>query len=243
MQVTYIKHSGFAIEWEECIWVFDYYKGRLPEWDKKKPLFIFASHAHEDHFNPEIFNLFSDYEQVNYILSSDIKKKTSGLLLSEDIRNKIATLDVDERLTLPVTGSLKLEVKTLDSTDCGVSFLVKYKERYVFHAGDLNCWVWDDDSKAERNNMISRFKREIDKLEDIPIELAFLPLDPRLGVNYDMGVRYFLDHVKADHIFPMHLWERYDTVRRFRDSLETRQMKERVTDISYPGQRWEFADS
>ncbi len=56
MKITYIEHSGYAIEWESCIWVFDYYRGKIPDWEKTKPLIIFASHAHKDHFAPEIFH-------------------------------------------------------------------------------------------------------------------------------------------------------------------------------------------
>ena len=242
MKVTYIQHSGFAVEWEECVWIFDYYKGAVPKWDKRKPLFVFASHVHEDHFNPEIFNLFSEYEQVSYTLSSDIRRKVIKLSLPDDTAAKIKFLKVDEELNLPVSGELRLEVGTFDSTDCGVSFLVKYKGHYVFHAGDLNCWIWDEDTKADRNNMISRFESEIDKLENIPVDLAFLPLDPRLGDNYDMGIRYFMEHVKCRAIFPMHLWERYDTVKRFRDSLKDEREKEEIIDISCLGQDWEIKD-
>lgn len=50
MKVTYIHHSCFVVEIEDCIFVFDYYKGELPEFDKNKRIFFFVSHSHGDHF-------------------------------------------------------------------------------------------------------------------------------------------------------------------------------------------------
>lgn len=240
MRITYIEHSGFAVEWENCIWVFDYYRGEIPSWDKKKPLVVFSSHVHQDHFVPDIFDMFSEFEDVHYILSSDIRKKVKKLNLEEDLNHRIDYMKPGEELFLTVGDDEELEIWTLDSTDCGVSFMVRYEGKNIFHAGDLNCWVWDEDSKAEKNDMISRYQREINKLIHIPVSYAFLPLDHRLGDNYDLGIRYFMEHVEVSHVFPMHLWGRYSTVIKFRDSLEDEKEKEKVVSVSYTGQQWEF---
>ena len=50
MKVTYLYHSGFAVELEKHIFVFDYMKGKLPDWDGRKEIIFFASHKHPDHF-------------------------------------------------------------------------------------------------------------------------------------------------------------------------------------------------
>ena len=50
MEITYIEHSGVAVETDKKILVFDYYKGQMPEFDNNKSIFCFASHVHEDHF-------------------------------------------------------------------------------------------------------------------------------------------------------------------------------------------------
>ena len=36
MKITYIDHSGFCVECENVVFIFDYYKGELPEFDRKK---------------------------------------------------------------------------------------------------------------------------------------------------------------------------------------------------------------
>ena len=43
IKVTYIGHSGFWVEWPDCIWLFDYYEGKLPDVPPEKPLYIFVS--------------------------------------------------------------------------------------------------------------------------------------------------------------------------------------------------------
>ena len=60
MKITYINHSGFLVETENCYYVFDYYKGEMPRLDKSKEVVDFCSHFHQDHFNPEIFEILDD---------------------------------------------------------------------------------------------------------------------------------------------------------------------------------------
>ena len=36
MKITYINHSGFLLETRDCYYIFDYYKGELPNLDKEK---------------------------------------------------------------------------------------------------------------------------------------------------------------------------------------------------------------
>ena len=40
MKITYINHSGFLIETEDCYYVFDYYKGEMPSLDKSKEVVV-----------------------------------------------------------------------------------------------------------------------------------------------------------------------------------------------------------
>ena len=76
MKITYINHSGFLVETENCYYVFDYYKGEMPRLDKSKEVVVFCSHFHQDHFNPKIFEILDDMG-MNYqaVLAKDISKK------------------------------------------------------------------------------------------------------------------------------------------------------------------------
>ena len=43
MKITYIAHSGFSVELEKQVLLFDYFTGELPVWDKQKTILVFAS--------------------------------------------------------------------------------------------------------------------------------------------------------------------------------------------------------
>ena len=55
MKVTFIYHSSYFVELDHCCLLFDYYQGDIPQ--VGKPLYVFASHSHPDHFSPAIFQL------------------------------------------------------------------------------------------------------------------------------------------------------------------------------------------
>ena len=57
LKITFIYHSGFAVETLDCTLLFDYYRGDIPEFAAEKPLYVFSSHQHADHFNFQIFDL------------------------------------------------------------------------------------------------------------------------------------------------------------------------------------------
>ena len=46
MQVTYIYNSGFLVELDKHILLFDYYQGTIPPLNQNKPLYVFVSHFH-----------------------------------------------------------------------------------------------------------------------------------------------------------------------------------------------------
>ena len=55
MKITYIHHSAFLVETESAYLLFDYFQGKLPEFSEEKPLYVFASHRHPDHFSKITF--------------------------------------------------------------------------------------------------------------------------------------------------------------------------------------------
>ena len=50
MKITYIHHSSFMAELDHAVLLFDYFEGNIPETDREKPLFVFASTAMETIF-------------------------------------------------------------------------------------------------------------------------------------------------------------------------------------------------
>lgn len=206
MQVTYIDHSGFLVESEACYYIFDYYKGELPTLDKGKEVIVFCSHFHQDHFNPQIFEILNDMG-MNYqaVLAKDINKRRypAGVKITTAYHDKTYILD---------NGT---QVSTLLSTDSGVAFIVKAKSGTIYHAGDLNDWYWEGEPDADNRQMTSRYRAEIDKLQGIHFDVAFVPLDPRQEDHYADGMIYFLENVECEAVFPMHYWDEPKVIDRF----------------------------
>ena len=62
MKITYIHHSSFLIELETMTLLFDYTEGVLPEIRRDKPLLVFASHRHGDHYSEKVLDLIREYK-------------------------------------------------------------------------------------------------------------------------------------------------------------------------------------
>lgn len=207
MNIYYIYHSGFVVEGKNQILIFDYYK--VPEnkeqyrevflakyiRQKEKQVFVFSSHSHVDHFNPEILSWAQINPNIWYILSSDISTKF--------IKNEVVFW-VKEGDKLEI-GDMNLSV--YGSTDLGVSFLLTVEEKVIFHAGDFHLWHWEDDTLAEEKAMRDEYFRILDQMaEDVnfTIDFAFLPVDPRLGKNTMEGLEEFLKALDVMLVIPMH---------------------------------------
>lgn len=245
MEITYIGHSGFFIEWEHCCWLFDYYKGEIPEINPGKELIVFVSHQHGDRYNPEIFSLSTKYNKVQYVLSSDINSKK--------INYKGMEVTGTGKANVPLTsvkpyGAYELydlngeiiQLKTLKSTDCGVAFLLQYQGKTIYHAGDLNLWVWKEESKQYNNNMTARFNKEMEKLKDTRVDIAFAPLDPRQEEYYYLGLKGLLDTARIQYVFPMHFWEKPGIIQQFKTERAMDLKKTVIMDINHEGQKWKL---
>ncbi|NCB42324.1 MAG: MBL fold metallo-hydrolase [Clostridia bacterium] len=241
MDITYIHHSGFLIEWDTSYWLFDYYKGDLPEMDSKKKLIIFASHKHTDHFNPEIFKLNEQFYDVEYVLSSDIKLRKEFFHKTDAADkqlDKIVFVKPSNQYDIEDGQGSTILLKTLQSTDCGVAFLLQYKGKIIYHAGDLNLWTWKEESPKYNENMTARFNKEMIMLKDIAIDVAFAPLDPRQEEWYYLGMDRLLNTAKVRYIFPMHFWDNPAIIQQFKRERAMNLNCAIVMDVSRDGQKW-----
>ncbi|MFR2561427.1 MAG: MBL fold metallo-hydrolase [Anaeromassilibacillus sp.] len=192
VSIRYLYHSGFAVETASHLFIFDYYldtpRGCGPDQGVVSPsmlqgrdVVVFVSHSHGDHYNPAIFQWRKGNPQIRYILADEIATK-------EDV------LSVKAGKTYPLGG---LEVRTLDSTDLGVAFLVKADGLCLYHAGDLNWWHWNDEPEEANRAMARRYQQQIDSLKGESIDIAFIPVDPRQEENALLGLDYFMKQVGA----------------------------------------------
>ena len=208
MKITYIHHSCFLVETENCYYLFDYEKGCVPKMDITKPIFVLSSHSHHDHYNPEIFLLLDDLgmQNIHAILSDDIEIPTIVNVLQVS-PGKEYGLSLGQKLT------------TFQSTDLGVAFLIEDHEKFIYHAGDLNDWVWEDESDFYNKQMTKDYRKQInllsEELNQRKLDVAFVVLDPRQNKDYDRGICYFLENIPVKEVYPMHYWENPDIIEAF----------------------------
>lgn len=227
MKVTYISHSGFLIEMERANFLFDYFKGEIPKMEREKPLYIFSSHSHHDHFNSAIFDLAKEYPNVTYILSSDIPSP-KGL-------NYYMMSPYEERQIKDI------KVKTFQSTDLGVAFLIETEKKTVYHAGDLHWWHWIGEPDEDNLWMEKAYKHELELLKGKHMDVAFLVLDPRQEAAFDMGMDSFLRAVDVDIVFPMHCWDDYSVISSYKNSQKGEEFREKIMDITKEGETFYIA--
>lgn len=237
--IRYLGHSGFAVRTAAHVLIFDYYQDTPagaarglstgvvePAELQNDDVFVFASHRHHDHFNPLIFSWRAALPRVRYILSADIRAARGQA-------DALLRPDADETFD-------GVRVRTLGSTDAGVAFLVQADGLCIYHAGDLNWWHWEGEPTADNARMARRYKQEIDKLKGERIDLAFVPVDPRLEKQYLWGLSYLMETVGAARVFPMHLWEQYDTCARLQADPDAAAWRARVESIARRGQRFHY---
>ena len=237
MRATFLAHSGFLVELDTLCLLFDWWKGPLPPLPEGKPLVVFASHRHEDHFNPAIFPLDDGSRTVRFVLGRDIRLTERNLArwgVPAETAEKCLRLGGNEQ-SEPLPG---VGVEALPSTDEGVAFVVRAEGRTIYHAGDLHWWHWEGEDKAWNRNMEVNFKRYLAPLEGQTLDLAMVPLDPRLeGASY-WGLAYFLEHTDPRRVLPMHQWGDFALTERF--LAQYPQWADRVVPITAEGQQFSF---
>ena len=208
LKITHYYHSGFSVEADDLLFVFDYWRGEhqeltgyrqlLPDDLKKyRAVYVFISHEHIDHMDPIVFT-WKDLAPVNYIVSSDMPVGTRGKRMAPG-----DLLELEQGIT----------VKAFDSTDLGVSYLLDIHGITVFHAGDLNFWHWRDESSIQEIEEAEKeFQTAIKPLSREKIDVAFFPVDPRQGTMFEAGANYFILAVKPRLMIPMHYFHRTEII-------------------------------
>ena len=211
MKVTYIHHSCFLAETDNCYYLFDYFKGTLQALNPEKPILVLASHRHGDHYHPSVFSVLKDMgmQRIFAVLSHDISSGT----VPEGM--PCITVSAHRTYDLPQGQTLT----TYRSTDEGVAFLIEEQKDCFYHAGDLNDWVWEEESDEYNKQMTENYRKEIgtlaQNLGEKSLTAAFVVLDPRQEKDYDRGILYFLQNIACDQVYPMHYWEKPEIIGRF----------------------------
>lgn len=199
MKITYLHHSGFAVEFENFVLLFDNITPPVIDFSNKR-VYFFASHSHSDHYTKDIFS-YTNNKNTTYILSDDIKnyKKSDKVIIVSEYKK----YEFDD-----------FRLYTFGSTDMGVSFYITTDEYKIFHSGDLNWWHWEGETEEYNREMEKEYKRHIQNLSKFKVDIAFVPADPRLRYAYDYSVKYFIEKIKPHILIPMHFWDDYSVIKK-----------------------------
>ena len=200
VEITYLLNSGFLVRLGRTLLVFDDFEDSVHVVDRAveqadfDAFYIFVSHAHFDHFDTHICN-YADCV-TKYVFSNDVKHtRRSRIFPSEKIvymKRYSAWQDTH------------VSVRSFDSTDVGTSFLVDVGGTRVFHAGDFNWWHWTGEPEKERLLARNAFQKQMKKLEGLEAEVAFFPVDGRMGDAWEMGAKEFCARTGTKALVTMH---------------------------------------
>lgn len=221
MRLTYIHHSGFAIETANFTIIIDYYQDSISKnhgvvtdrlLHRPQKLYVLASHGHADHFNPELLKWREERQDITYIFSKDIETASKTTFCD------ITFIDKDEQYKDDL-----LQIDAFGSTDLGISFRIKGDDKVIFHAGDLNNWHWNEEStKQEIKEAEEFYLRELNHLaaSTPSLDIAMFPVDPRLGKDYMKGADQFLEKIPTQLFIPMHFDTAYDKAAEIKNIAE-----------------------
>lgn len=248
MMITFVHHSCFVVELEERVLIFDYFHngrvkgydftGVIPEFDPAKKVYVFASHFHQDHFDPEVLRWTEKYPDIHYIFSKDIRLGNHYLErngIDASVKQKITFVQPGHRYTVDDIG-----LRTLRSTDAGVAYVVYAEGKCIYHAGDLNLWKWEGAGELVNGKESRAYRHEINKLSDERIDVAFVPLDPRLRKYEAEGLKYFMENADAQVIFPMHMWQDYSPIARFKAKISNLAFAGRLVELTGENEAYEL---
>ena len=200
--VTYHHHSGFSVQVDNTLLVFDYWEGEKKElpaiakltadsFKAYSQVFVFVTHAHPDHLDQVIYT-WLEGNPITYIVANDTPIGIRGKRLAPG----------DSLLLAP-----GVRVTAYGSTDMGVSYLVDIGGLRIFHAGDLNLWHWREESTLREIEAAEKaFDEAVKPLVGQRIDICMFPVDPRMGAMFDAGANYFILSVKPRLFIPMH-WQ------------------------------------
>ncbi|MCM1152366.1 MAG: MBL fold metallo-hydrolase [Muribaculum sp.] len=221
--LSYVFHDCFIYSTSECNIVFDFWQrplgwcvpggfagtSPLPGDALSKPLYVVVSHFHKDHYNKEIFTWSRIFKSVTYIISADVARHARHILNTDSLYNG----------PRPKEGSVivmregdewtddNIKVDAFGSTDIGNSYVVSVGGKSLLHAGDLNAWIWIDESTPkEVESATKAYLTRLKKIEEkFPsLDIAMFPVDSRIGTDYYRGARLLLKHIDVGIFVPMH---------------------------------------
>jgi ankyrin repeat protein/L-ascorbate metabolism protein UlaG (beta-lactamase superfamily) len=234
--IWYLKHSGWAIKTKSAMLIFDYWdndpvpdekllaNGHIrPEEFKDLPVYVFVSHEHGDHFDPQIMEWNKSIPNITYIFGFEPPNKDG-----------ITVIGPREQRTIGA-----LNVTTIKSNDAGVGFAVQVDGLTIFHAGDHS----NNTLEMKDNN----FFPEIDFLAEKGIrpDISFFLNAYGCGSTnpeaFQKGIFYAVDKLKIKAVLPMHAFNKEWVYQDLIEGVAKNKVKLQVGAAANQGDRFFFS--
>ncbi len=243
-KVVYCGHSGWAIQTEKHVLIFDYWsrnKADQPEMAngsinpqeiKDKDVIVFVSHDHSDHFDSVIYGWKNVVKNITYVYGF---KPEDSWTNKETGYHGPEYVYIDDNQTKQIG---KIVITTLKSNDSGQGFLVTADGITIYHPGDL-AWFSAEDEQA--------FKKEVDFIagKTQPIDLAFLPVTgcpSRWQREFVVeGFFYSIDKLNPSQVFPMHTFQREYMMKEFAEMAQKRMVNNQIVCSDNSGDSFHYA--
>ena len=201
-KVNYYGHSAFTVETDNHFLIFDYvgelsvpFNGEMIEIKQSsidfdninKPITMFHSHTHFDHYNSRLHSKLSTNNNIFTIVGGKNKQyANSTYLLPGDSIN--------------ING---IQIFAEQSTDIGVCFVLIVDGINIYYAGDNIDWGNSSSTSKKYLNSINNISVNICN----DIDLAFIPVCNFYGDSYEPLVSsaiYACSQLNAKEVYPMH---------------------------------------
>jgi len=201
-QVVYIQHDCFFLLTGGRALLFDYPSPKyLPEAAATvaaslidgADLTVFASHSHDDHFDPDILAATEMAAARRFVVSDDVAD-----LYGDRLPPDAVVMEPDDVRELD-----GLRVEALESNDMGVAYRIEAGGLSVYFGGDLALWDWPGQSPAAARAVGMSWRRALKKIKRRPVDVAFSNMDPRLPSL--AGAPQFVAAIAPRVFVPMHL--------------------------------------
>lgn len=225
--IRYLAHSAWLVETANRYLILDYgllperdetpagslasgalgLSAKQPEWlgsadlpESGKPVFVFASHRHQDHYHPGLHQWLANLPGQGHVFVLGLD--------SADPDPAVPAPQVRTRLVRPdevhAIGDARLW--TFASSDQGVALIAQFPELTLYHGGDLACWT-DEPIYADRHaQSLADIRQQLVK-SGLKIDLAFIPVCTSDGWQEPPvanGALAMLDVLQPRLCFPMH---------------------------------------
>lgn len=214
--IVYIHHDCFALRAAGRTLLFDYpAPAYLPPQAAQAaaPLFrganltVFASHSHDDHFDPDILTATREAAARRFVVSDDVADRYADRLPPDAL-----VLEPDASVTV---GGMTVEA--MESNDLGLCFRLELAGLSVYFGGDMALWDWPGQSPAAHRAVGMSWRRLLGRLAARPLDIAFSNMDPRLPSL--AGAPDFVQTLAPAVFVPMHLGGHTQYLARFGERL------------------------